>query len=315
MKSFSAQAKEELARMEPGKPCCMLSELCALLYTAGTLTLLSGGRLRLRVESKHAATVRRAFQLLRKQFDVQPSLTTVKNSRLGGSSGYRVELEGDEARRVLSACGLLGDQAYVLLKEEDLLSRSMKPCCRQAFLRGAFLGAGSVANPEKEYHLEFVATDESLGNVLIALLERQGLQARSVERKGSTVVYVKEAEQIVELLSVLGAHAARCTLEDVRILKSLRNQVNRATNCDSANIAKALDASGRQLQAIDRIERQLGLERLPEPLQEVARRRRQYPEMTLIELGKTLRPPVGKSGVNHRLKRIEEIAATLGEET
>ena len=197
-----------------------------------------------------------------------------------------VELSGDDARRVIMACEV---------------EEGMAVCCRAAFLRGAFLGGGSCVNPEKAYHLEIVSGD----NRLIKLMAELNLQARKMMRKGLTVVYLKEAEQIAEFLTHIGAGGARCAFEDVRILKELRNQVNRATNCDSANMDKALEAAYRQISMIEDLERHVGLDVLPAPLRETAEKRRTHPEMSLMELGACMNPPLGKSGVNHRLKRIE----------
>ncbi|MEG0766621.1 MAG: DNA-binding protein WhiA [Clostridia bacterium] len=313
MPSFSARAKGELARVDvQKKPCCMRAELAALLYTIGSVTLLGGGSLRMTCESENAATVKRIFLLLRKRYDVQPGLRTARHNRLGGRNVYRVSLEGEEARRVLEDCGLLEAGAWMPLRNNALpLLAQMEPCCRRSFLRGAFLGSGSIASPDKEYHLEFVTSDEQMASAIEQLLAEQSLYARQVLRKGAMVVYLKDGEQIVQLLSILGAHVALCELENVRILKGLRNQVNRVTNCDSANIIKTLDAADRQVQAITLIRDTMGLERLPDTLQEIAQERLQHPEVTLQELGDLLDPPVGKSGVNHRLRRLEAIAQTL----
>jgi DNA-binding transcriptional regulator WhiA len=267
-----------------GSACCVHAELSALLNTAGVLTWTAAGAPRLRVESKHPAAVRRAETLVEACFGVSLS-----------------DQSEDDARRVLAACGLLGGA-------EDRPAPVRSACCKRAFLRGAFLGGGSCASPEKGYHLEIVSADPALAQTLLTLLEGLRIPGRFVERKGQAVVYLKEAERIVELLSLLSASAARCELENIRIYKDVRNQANRAANCDNANLDKTLDAAARQLLAIECLERDHTLEALPEPLQEIARRRKQHPEMSLTELGRSLNPPVGKSGVNHRLRRLEEIA-------
>lgn len=313
MPSFSARAKDELARIDTlRRPCCMRAELAALCYMCGKVTLLSGGGFRLTVESENSVVAKRVFRLLRKRYNAQPGLRTARHNRLGGRNVYRVLLEGDEARMVLTDMGLLASGARLPIREPALpvLTR-MEDCCKRAFLRGAFLGGGSIASPDKEYHLEFVTADEQLAEALSHLLGEMGLRAPTVRRKGTVVVYLKDGDQIVELLSILGAHVALCELENVRILKGLRNQVNRVTNCDSANITKTLNAADRQLQAIAIIQDTMGLDRLPQPLREIAEERLRHPEVTLQELGEGLDPPVGKSGVNHRLKRLEAIAQTL----
>lgn len=178
-------------------------------------------------------------------------------------------------------------------------------------MRGAFLAGGSIANPEREYHLEFVVSDENFAASLMKFIGKYDLNVKVVHRKGSYVIYLKEGEQIVTLLSLIGAHAALCELENIRIQKDIRNNVNRMVNCDSANLQKTLDASTRQVEAIEYIRDHYGLENLPPLLCEVAKLRLDYREVSLQELGEMLDPPVGKSGVNHRLRRLYDFAQEL----
>jgi len=186
--------------------------------------------------------------------------------------------------------------------------------CKRAYIKGAFLGGGSISNPEKTYHLEFVTHDEDYAKELSTLINSYKLNSKVIQRKNSFVIYLKEGEQIVDLLNIIGAHTALLELENIRIMKEMRNNVNRIVNCETANLSKTVNAAVRQVESIRLIESEIGLDRLPKNLKEVARLRLSFPDETLKELGEMLSPPVGKSGVNHRLRRIEKIADELRKE-
>lgn len=178
------------------------------------------------------------------------------------------------------------------------------------YKRGFFRG-GSISNPEKTYHLEFVTHNEEYAKDLSNLINSYNLNSKVIKRKNSYIIYLKEGEQIVDLLNIIGAHASLLELENVRIMKEMRNNVNRLVNCETANLSKTVNAAVRQVESIKFIEREIGLGRLPKNLRDVAELRIKYPDESLRELGKMLNPPVGKSGVNHRLRRIEKIADEL----
>ncbi|NLB20548.1 MAG: DNA-binding protein WhiA, partial [Clostridium sp.] len=182
---------------------------------------------------------------------------------------------------------------------------------KKAFIKGAFLGSGSVSNPEKAYHLEFVVNSLELAEELRDLINTFGLTAKVIARKNTFIVYLKEGEQIVDILSIIGAFNSLFEFENVRIVKDMRNNVNRLVNCETANLSKTVNAAVRQVESIRLIERELGLQRLPKPLREMAEIRLEYPDESLKELGEILEPKVGKSGVNHRLRKIEKIADEL----
>lgn len=192
--------------------------------------------------------------------------------------------------------------------DELLLQKS---CCIRAYIRGAFLVAGSITDPEKGYHFEVVTSGEALAMQLVRKLEFFGIEAKTVERKGHIVVYIKEGSQIVDALNVMEAHNALMELENVRILKEVRNSVNRKVNCETANINKTVNAAVKQIEDIQYIQENLGLEQLPPPLAQTADLRLEYPDVPLKELGAMMSPPVGKSGVNHRLRKLCAIAEEL----
>ncbi len=181
-------------------------------------------------------------------------------------------------------------------------------CCKRAFLRGAFLVCGTMSDPAKSYHLEFVLHDESKTALLLKVLNAFELDAKVTHRKNNSVVYIKESEKIVDMLNIIGAHKILLELENLRIIKEMRGNVNRQVNCETANITKTVNACARQLDAIRRLEHTAGLSSLPPHLEEIARIRLNQPDISLSELGRLCTPPLGKSGVNHRLNKIIEIA-------
>lgn len=306
--SYSSQTKEELCRFEPASVCCLLSELSGMVSAAGSVILRAGGGRRLSIETENADVARRAARLLQEVFDVQAELVTLRQARLGGRSIYRVVIEGGEAAFVLEGCGIDLTQRRGVPRDV-----TVRKCCRMAFLRGVFLACGSVTDPQKEYHLEFVLGDEGFAQALQRLIARFSLNAHMGKRRQMTLLYLKGQSEITDMLSILGAQAARFAMEDAFIRKGLRNNANRAVNCDSANVQRAVTAAARQTQAIERLLSARGEQSLPPPLLQTARLRLGHPEMSLEELGRLCDPPVGKSGVNHRLRRLEQMAAELEE--
>lgn len=192
--------------------------------------------------------------------------------------------------------------------QEGLLERT---CCVRAYIRGAFLAAGSISDPEKGYHFEIVTSGQPKAEQLVEKLEMFDIEAKTIERKGHVVVYIKEGSQIVDALNVMEAHNALMDLENVRILKEVRNSVNRQVNCETANINKTVNAAVKQIEDIEYIRQEVGFEELPQTLKETAILRLEYPEVPLKELGNMANPPIGKSGINHRLRKLGQIADEL----
>jgi len=306
--SYSSDTKEELCRLEPDSVCCLLAELSGIVSAAGSVIYRGGGDKRLSIETENSSVARRVFRLLRDVFDVQPELVTVRRARLGGRSAHRIEIRGDEASFVLEGCGI-----QMMLRRAVPKEVTVRKCCRMAFLRGVFLASGSVTDPEKEYHLEFVLGDEAFAAALQKLIARFDLDAHMTTRRQMSLVYLKGQNEITDMLSIFGAQNARFAMEDAFIRKELRNNANRAVNCDSANMERAIAAASRQAQAIARLLETAGESSLPPALLQTAKLRLQYPEVSLEELGRLLDPPVGKSGVNHRLRKLEQMAAELTE--
>ncbi|MBR4513597.1 MAG: DNA-binding protein WhiA [Lachnospiraceae bacterium] len=213
-----------------------------------------------------------------------------------------IDIESDEGR---SALKLKTDEEKLPVIEPILVERS---CCKQAFIRGSFIAAGSLTNPEKEYHFEIALLSRELAMLLMKLIKDFNIEPKLVERKKYHVVYVKESQEIADLLTLMGAHVSLLDMENIRIIKDMKNRVNRRVNCETANLNKTVSAAVRQVNDIEYIEQTRGLKSLPESLYEIAVLRLEQPDMALKDLGEMLNPPIGKSGVNHRLRKISEIA-------
>ena len=308
--SFAARVREELIRLPAGKACCMLSEISALTQTSGHLAFRGGGWLSVSYRLEDAGVARRLFQLLKKRLNVNPTLHFTQTSRLGGRRTCVLTLTGQDARTLLDALHMTetDENGQIHLKRTVPRHPMTRQCCRKAFLRGSFLGAGTVTNPEKGYHFEWKADDAHLPQVLGKLLEKCDLPFHTYTRSGQQVVYLKGAQQIADVLALMGAGQGVLDMENTRIRKQLRAAAVRAANCDEHNGERMLDAAQKQAEAIRRLSLKQGLFTLPPALREIARLRLENPDLSLKELGEMLDPPVGKSGINHRMRRLMEIA-------
>ena len=285
--SFSAEVKEELAKHISPARHCQMAELSAMLHYAGQYGRMEDGTLTIGFQSENEAVLRRGFTLLKKAYNID----TV------------IGVKGQKKADLLAIMGDLSGPA-----DTSLLKQA---CCRRAFIRGAFLSCGSISDPTKGYHLEFVCNNRTQAEQLQEIIGQFDIEAKIVCRKKYFVVYVKEGAGIVELLNIMEAHVALMNLENLRILKEMRNSINRRVNCEAANIQKTVQASTRQVEDIIYLRDYYGFSRLPDNLREMAEVRLAYPEAALKELGEYLSPPVGKSGVNHRLRKLSELAEKL----
>ncbi len=285
--SFSAEVKEELAKHISPARHCQMAELSAMLHYAGQYGLMEDGTLTIGFQSENEAVLRKGFTLLKKAYNID----TV------------IGVKGQKKADLLAIMGDLSGPA-----DTSLLKQA---CCRRAFIRGAFLSCGSISDPTKGYHLEFVCNNKTQAEQLQEIIGQFDIEAKIVCRKKYFVVYVKEGAGIVELLNIMEAHVALMNLENLRILKEMRNSINRRVNCEAANIQKTVQASTRQVEDIIYLRDYYGFSRLPDNLREMAEVRLAYPEAALKELGEYLSPPVGKSGVNHRLRKLSELAEKL----
>lgn len=283
--SFSAEVKEELEKIMPQARHCRLAELSAIVEF-GCHIEETNGEIRITIHSENDAVARKYFTLWKKTFNI-----------------------GTDVAKALQALKFTGDNAGAGKGADPVLIKSS--CCKRAYLRGAFLCIGSMSNPEKGYHLEFVCETDRQAQQIQEAIHSFDIEAKVVGRKKYNVVYLKEGTGIVDLLNVMGAHVSLMNLENLRIEKEMRNSINRQVNCETANITKTVNAASRQLEDIQLIQTHIGLSGLPEHLREIALVRLAHPESSLQELGGYLNPPVGKSGVNHRLRKLSEIASQI----
>lgn len=311
--SFSAKVKEELVRLPIGKSCCQISEIGALTQTSGHLSFRGKGRITVQYRTENTGTARRLFQLLKTRLGVSPTLHYTVTRNLGGRRTWVLTLNEQDSKTLLSALHMIetDENGNSTLKRTVPRHPMTRICCRRAFFRGAFLGAGSMSNPEKGYHLEWRAEDERLAETILKLLEKSGMTAGTYERRGHQVIYLKEADRISEMLAAMGASGSVLQMENVRIRRQTRERAVRAANCDEHNSEIMLDAALKQVQACRDIGVEKGLFTLPPALREMARIRMEHPEMSLTELGEAMNPPLSKSAVNHRLRRLMKIAEGL----
>ncbi|MBR2187840.1 MAG: DNA-binding protein WhiA [Eubacterium sp.] len=292
--SYSSDVKKELCRQIDGARHCQIAELSAMLLYSGA-EMDPAGQEPLVFATENEQTAAKYEILLKKLFHLEAGRRADRGRR-GRQTWLVTVTEPEEIRRIVQAA----DGAIV-----------QKDCCRRAFLRGAFLTAGSISDPSRSYHCEIVCSEEQPAAQLVACLEDLHIRARIIHRKQYAVVYIKESSDLSDLIGLMGARVTLMDFENVRILKEMRENVNRKVNCETANINKTVNAAVRQIEDIRLIERTIGFRHLPNGLDEMAQIRLQYPEATLLELGKMLNPPVGKSGVNHRLRKLGKIAETI----
>ncbi len=312
--SFSGMVKEELSRHVGSGRHCRIAELAAIFTFCGSLYTEADGKYLLRIQTENEALSRKSFTLLQKTFNIE---TDVSNSRIDCSRKGNLFsisiIDQDFIKEILDSVKLeaSGVSGGMPLVSDSIVHQ--RDCCKRAFVRGAFLSAGSISDPQKGYHFEIVCPSQEIGMQLQEIIRSFHIDAKIVLRKKSYVLYVKEGAQIVDMLAIMEANVALMDLENIRILKEMRNSVNRKVNCETANINKTVNAAVKQIEDIRLLEERVGLESLNEGLEEIARLRLQYPEATLKELGMMLNPQVGKSGVNHRLRKLSLLADDLRE--
>lgn len=312
--SFSSTAKNELSRLPIINDHCALAELSALVRMCGTIQILGDNKFNLKFNTENAAIARRIFSILKLLYNTDVEVMVRRNRQLKKNNNYLVGISDIKtSKEILVSVGFINEDGTNIFHPDYKMPDSIisKRCCRRAYIRGAFLGGGSISNPEKTYHLEFVTNYEEHGEDLSHIINSFGLSSKIVMRKENYVVYIKEGEQIVDVLNIIGAHQALLKLEDIRVLKEIRNNINRLVNCETANLGKTINASINQIENIETIIKYMGLHKLSKNLREVAEIRLENSDASLKEIGMMLSPPVGKSGVNHRFRKIEQLADKL----
>ncbi len=285
--SFSSEVKEELAKHISPARHCQLAELAAIMSFCGQYGRDKEGNYTIGFQTENEAVVRKGFTLLKKTYNIKAD----------------VAIGEEQMRELLTKIGNPKEPVKPLLIKNS--------CCQRAFLRGAFLGCGSMSDPKKGYHLEFVCSDKDKARQLQDVMRGFDIEAKTVLRKKYYVVYLKEGTGIVDLLNVCEAHVSLMKLENLRILKEMRNSINRRVNCEAANITKTVNAATRQIEDIEYIRDHYGFQNLPDNLRQMAEVRLENPDTPLTELVEFISPPVGISGVNHRLRKLSELAEKI----
>lgn len=311
--SFSSGVKDELSRQVNKARHCQIAEIAAIISLCGKVLISENDSYCIQIHTENVAVARKYFMLVKNAFQINTEISIRRNAYLKKGRTYIITvMNHEDSLRILHAAKLI-DENQEIHEDFSLVSNVViqNSCCRRAFIRGAFLASGSISDPEKFYHFEIVCAARPKAEQLQAIMTIFDLDAKIVQRKKYYVVYIKEGAQIVDILNVMEAHISLMNLENVRILKEMRNSVNRQVNCETANINKTVSAAYKQIQDITYIKETMGLDGLSEGLREIAEARLEHPEAALKELGMLLASPVGKSGVNHRLRKLSNLAEEL----
>ena len=309
--SFSSDCKEELCRVPCEKSCCRLAELAALYLCLGSLSLLGHGRLTVRFTVESAAIARRIYRLIQQETGITAQLQYVTRARFGGTREYVLTIGPADAPALLARFDMVTSGDSPMLLSTIPRFRLTRVCCRHAFLRGAILGCGTLVNPENAYHLAFLVKDDTLKRSVGKCLQSLDVPVKQTQRKHAVSLYIKQSEHIITILTATGAHMAVTTLESTLVKRQVMGNVNRAMNCDYANLKKQMTAGTEQIREIERLLQSEQFASLSPGLQEIARLRLASPDLSLAELGQRMNPPISKSGVNNRMRRLMQIAREL----
>ena len=307
-KSFSAGVKNELAKKYAPDRKGLKAELCALLNTGAKI---ENSPWRIQFQTEQQSIIKKVFTLVEKLYKIKMTVSVRTGWQHKWVQYIAVLSEPSAVHHILTALGLVSGSDYIRRIPAEWAGGSGA----QAYIRGAFLGSGSLTNPQKNYHAELINVSRDHQEALQELMGYYGLEMHMIARKRQHqsvyVLYLKEGEQIVDLLNVMQAYTALMDLENIRIEKEMRNQINRSVNCEAANLQKVVQAAYKQVRNIEYLISQVGWEGLPASLSQMARVRLEHQDESLQELGRLLDPPVGRSGVNHRLRKLSQMAEQL----
>ena len=311
--TFSSRIKDELTRTEISDLLSAKAEAAAFVRTVGYITIKGLNRVELEFLTENAAVARRIFKVLKTAYDINTKVSVSKSNRLKKQNNYIIKIDEKLTKQFLTNSKIVKNNDFNIMNfnydvTEELISTDLS---KRAYIKGSFMGSGSISNPEKSYHAEFVSNKEVQSKTIQMLLKTYGIKGKNIYRKNNYVTYIKESEQISDLLALMGANNAVLDFENIRAVKETRNQINRVINCETANLDKIVDTSMRQISNIKVLKRHKVIDQLPDNLRELAYLRLKHGNASLKELGQMLDPPLGKSGVNHRLRKIEEIAEDL----
>jgi cell division protein WhiA len=301
--------KNELAHLKPRKKCDRLAELSALVRMTGSIHLKRDG-LDLTMSTPNPAVARKTLLLLKSLFDIDTGLATEPPSAGHPKPAYVINVPAQTALIYTLKKSRILDEESRLLRGAPWQILKDK-CCQAAYMRGVFMAAGSLSASDHGYHLEIATANETMAEDLLTLTEELGFPGRLNERQKDFAVYLTDAVSVVDFLALIGAHASLLELENKRILRALKSEVNRVVNAEAANLKKTATAGVAQAKDVKRIDNRIGLDKLPAALRDIARARLKHPTATIAELGTTFHPPLSKSAVNHRLRRLHKIASGL----
>lgn len=310
--SFSSEVKEELVKKTDSARHCQIAEFAAFMGMSGNVSETDDARVCIEFVTENELTVEKFYELLFKIFGIKEDSDTNIQLRSGKETIIRITAQEDVAKILMTLkwCDAQFTQIEPVFADPRIVRMD---CCKKAFIRGAFMERGSISDPNKFYHYEIVCKYEEDAEVLKGMLMFFGMDAKVIARKNSFIVYMKEGNNITDTLNLMGAVVSQMNLYNVMILKGISNDVNRKVNCETANLNKTIEAAVKQIKDIEYIRDTVGLDSLSDGLMQVALLRLENPDMNLKDLGELLDPPVGKSGVNHRLRKIGEKADELRE--
>ena len=311
--TFSSKIKDELSRTEISDVFSAKAEVAAFIRTVGYITIKGLNKVEFEFSTENAAVARRIFKVLKIAYEINATVSVSKSNRLKKQNNYIIKIDEKLTKQFLIDSKIFKNNDFNIMNfnyevPKELLNNDLG---RRAYIKGSFMGSGSISNPEKSYHAEFVSSKEVQSKTLQVLLKTYGINGKNIYRKNYYVTYIKESEQISDLLALMGANYAVLDFENIRAVKETRNQINRVINCETANLDKIVDTSMRQINNIKILKKHKVIDKLPDNLRELAYLRLKNSNASLKELGQMLDPPLGKSGVNHRLRKIEEIAEDL----
>lgn len=301
--SFTSDVRDELSHVEPECSHCEKATLAALVRIEGTLFLSGPGKYRVEIATDSASVGRLIIRLLHTIYDLKTQLTA-RRSILHKTPNYLIEIPAQKGLApALRDMGIITEDGGLRMGVDPKIVA--KGCCSAAYLRGAFLGSGFISNPKSDFHFEMIVETAELAEDIVALMAEKGIKAKIMQRRNSYMIYLKSGTSILEFLAFTGAHHCAIAMEEERVVKSVRNDVNRMINAELANQQKATKAAVEQLFMIREVLEEHDIETLPPALQEFIRLRVTYPDASLKELGNKVSPPLSKSAMNHRVRRLE----------
>lgn len=307
--SFSSDLKEELCRVISHDECCMMAELTGFLITNCNI-VKENNEFTLRMSTENSTAIRRVYSYFKKIYEITP-ISNIEKEKTFKDTLFQLRIvDKDDLEKIFKNSYINIDvKLQIIIDKKDLIRE--KECCRRSFLRGVFVGAGSITNPNNRYHLEIVANSNENALFINELITGVGLSSKIIKRKKDFVIYLKGAEDISDFLTLIGSNKGRLAFEETRVIKDMRNRVNRLNNFENANFDKTIDAGLGQIADIELIKQNRKFSKLPEGLKQLAKLRLSYKEATLEELGNMLEPKLSRAGVSHRFKKIKEIANEL----